>query len=53
MAVHVSPNYLCRLFRKELAISVMDYLMEIRIDHAKRLLENTNLFKGFRSCFQG
>jgi AraC-like DNA-binding protein len=42
-AVYVSPQYLCRLFRRELSTSVMDYLMEIRIDRAKRLLEQTPL----------
>lgn len=39
--VHVSPHHLCRLFRRQLSVSVMDYLTEIRIEHAKRLLEKT------------
>ncbi len=37
----ISPDYFSNLFKKETGISFIKYLTSIRIDHAKRLLENT------------
>lgn len=41
--VEISANYLCSLFKKDLHISVMDYVNRVRIDKAKELLLNTHL----------
>ena len=40
--VGISPNYLSKMFHKELGISFVEYLMEIRMNHAKKLLRDTN-----------
>jgi two-component system response regulator YesN len=37
-AVHLSPNYLANLFKKNTGITVNDYITTIRIAEAKRLL---------------
>ncbi len=39
--VHVSPNYLSSLFKKEAGINYADYLLQYRIDRAKELLLGT------------
>ncbi|BBI35895.1 response regulator transcription factor [Cohnella abietis] len=39
--VHVSPNYLSSLFKKEVGINFADYLLQYRIDRAKELLLST------------
>jgi len=36
--VHLEPHYLCTLFKKETGITIMQYLIEQRIDLAKRLI---------------
>ncbi|OAS21229.1 response regulator transcription factor [Paenibacillus oryzisoli] len=41
--VHLNPAYLSRLFKKETGLSLADYILQIRIDKAKRLLEETSL----------
>lgn len=41
--VNVSENYLCRLFKREFDKSPMQYLTQVRISHAKRLLKNSHL----------
>lgn len=41
-AVHFSPYYLSRLFREELGMNFVDYVTEVRIDEAKRLLLGTS-----------
>lgn len=41
--VHLNPDYLSRIFKKELGISVIDYLIELRIEMAKKLLRDTNM----------
>lgn len=41
--VGLSSNYLCSLFRKELGIGINEYLIQVRIDKAKKLLLETNL----------
>lgn len=38
----VSPNYLSRLFKKEMDINLFDYLQEYRLEKAKELLNNLN-----------
>ena len=40
--LYVSPSYLCRLFRKQTNMTVMNYLCAMRINEAKRYLEKTN-----------
>lgn len=40
---HLSPHYLSRLFKKELQINFIDYVISRKIDRAKELLENTDL----------
>lgn len=41
--VHVHPQYLSSLFKKELGIGYNDYLNMLRIDMAGRLLENESI----------
>lgn len=36
--VFVSPGYLCRLFRRELNCTMVDFLNRLRVEEAKRLL---------------
>lgn len=42
-AVHLTPNYVSSIFKKNCAINITDYLTNIRLGKAKELLENTNL----------
>lgn len=39
---HLSPNYLSSLFKKEVGMSISEYIQQQRIDEAKRLLTFTN-----------
>lgn len=39
--VHLNPQYLSVLFKKETAMSVTDYIVMIRMEHARLLLRNT------------
>lgn len=41
--VHISPNYLGRIFKKETGMSLTDYIIKRRITVAKQLLAKTNL----------
>lgn len=41
--VHVSPGYLGRIFKKEMSLSLSDYIMKKRISVAKQLLLKTGL----------
>lgn len=41
--VHLSPGYFSNLFRVEVGMSFSDYLIQIRIDNAKRLLRRFDL----------
>src|SRR5690606_26589552 len=41
--IHVSPNYLSNLFKKETGISYTNYLTQIRIEKAKALLQGTKM----------
>ena len=36
--IHMNPDYFRKLFKKEMGISPLKYLTQIRISHAKRLL---------------
>lgn len=39
----LSASYASRLFKKEMNISIMDYLLQLRMDDAKKLLRETTL----------
>ena len=41
--LHISTNYFSSLFKKETGLTFTTYLTQIRIDHAKKLLRNTDL----------
>ncbi len=41
--VYVNPMYLSRLFKEKASISYIDYLTQIRMSHAKKLLEDLSL----------
>ena len=38
--VHINPQHLCRVFKKELGETINEYITRIRIDEAKRLLSD-------------
>ncbi len=42
----ITPSYLSRKFKDKYNRSINDYLYEVRIDHAKKLINNTNLKVG-------
>lgn len=44
--VYLNPAYLSRLFRKETGQSLTEYILEVKIGHARRLLEESNLKVG-------
>ena len=39
----VSSNYLSTIFRRETQYSINEYLNAVRLNHAKKLLRDTNL----------
>lgn len=41
--IHLSPNYLSSLFKKELGVSFVDYIAMKRVEKARTLLETTDL----------
>ncbi|CAG7625678.1 helix-turn-helix domain-containing protein [Paenibacillus allorhizosphaerae] len=41
--VHLTPNYLCRLFKEYLGETPMGYLQRLRLQEARRLLTHTDL----------
>lgn len=41
--VHLNPEYLTRLFKKETGMSIIDFITDCRISMAKDLLQNSNL----------
>jgi len=41
-SVSLSPYYLSHIFKNETGITLMEYLAKVRIEEAKRLLENTS-----------
>ncbi|UPK44934.1 helix-turn-helix domain-containing protein [Paenibacillus pabuli] len=40
--VNVSPSYLSRLFKKEMGVSFIEYLMNLKVQKAKELLKDTD-----------
>lgn len=48
--VSVSKNYFCYLFKREMGISLWNYLTEVRLRHAKDLLKNTDM-KSYEIAF--
>lgn len=40
---YLNPSYFCKLFRDETGITFTNYLMDVRIQQSKKLLEETNL----------
>lgn len=49
--IAVSKSYFCYLFKRETGMSVWNYLTVVRLQHAKELLENTDL-KSYEIAFQ-
>ncbi|EFM10055.1 two component transcriptional regulator, AraC family [Paenibacillus curdlanolyticus YK9] len=41
-AVHLSPNYLCYLFKKDMKMNMWDYVTQCRMEEGKRLLRTTD-----------
>lgn len=41
--VYLNPNYMARLFKKEMGMSLGNYLMQQRVERAKYLLEHTGI----------
>ena len=41
-AIHISKNYLCDIFKKEMNITFIDYVTNLRIEKAKYLLSHTD-----------
>lgn len=44
--VFLNPAYLSRLFRKETGVSLTEYIQEVKLEHAKKLLIHSNLKVG-------
>jgi two-component system, response regulator YesN len=42
-SVNITPNYLSLLFKKEMGITVNYYIMQTRVEEAKKLLKNSNI----------
>lgn len=49
--IAVSKNYFCYMFKREVGMSLWNYLTQIRIRHAKKLLEETDM-KTYEIAFQ-
>lgn len=41
--LHISPSYLCMIFKKEMGDTFLNYLIRVRVEVAKDLLGSTNL----------
>ena len=41
--VHVHPNYLCAVFKKDVGMTILEYLNRIRIERARDLLSRKKL----------
>jgi AraC-like DNA-binding protein len=41
--VGLNPTYFSTLFKKEMGVTFSNYILNVKIDHAKRLLKNTNM----------
>ena len=51
LEIAISKNYFCYLFKRETGMSIWNYLTVIRLQHAKKLLEKTEL-KSYEIAFQ-
>ncbi|MBE5040961.1 AraC family transcriptional regulator [Ructibacterium gallinarum] len=40
---HLHPNYLIRFFKKNIGVPPMRYIMQVKLEKAESLLENTNI----------
>ncbi|MGN0311563.1 MAG: helix-turn-helix domain-containing protein, partial [Lachnospiraceae bacterium] len=49
--VSVSKNYFCYLFKRETGMSLWNYLTVVRLQHARELLEKTDL-RSYEIAFQ-
>ncbi len=51
-SVHLVPHYLCALFKKHTGITVVDFILDQRIDLAKRLIitQNNALYEIAETC---
>lgn len=47
----MSRNYFCYLFKREVGVSVWNYLTQLRMERAKKLLEETDL-RSYEIAFQ-
>ena len=47
----MSRNYVCELFKREVGVSVWNYLTQLRMERAKKLLEETDL-RSYEIAFQ-
>jgi len=41
--LNITPNYLSRIFHSQTGVKLIDYLSEVKISKAKRLLQNPNI----------
>ena len=41
--LYINSDYLSRIFRKKTGVSLKDYIVEMKIEHAKYLMENSPL----------
>lgn len=41
--LNFTPSYICKIFKKNTGIRITEYLNQVRIEHAKRLIKKTNL----------
>lgn len=41
--LHISQGYFCSIFKKEVQLTFLQYLMQLRMEEAKRLLRSTGL----------
>lgn len=50
--VHVHPNYLCAAFKKDVGVTVLEYLSRIRVEQARELLgrRNPNISQVAEQC---
>jgi two-component system response regulator YesN len=49
--IAISKNYFCYLFKRETGMSIWNYLTVVRLQHAKQLLENTDM-RSYEIAFQ-
>jgi len=52
-ALHASPNYLSRVFRRETGTTLTAYIQRVRLDHARRLLADPAMSLSEVACQVG